>query len=372
MKTGGKTKIGAMCASIIDDVEAGRLKVGDKVPSLVKLMNRFDCAQVTAATVVKQLKADGVVYTLNGSGTYICPPPRRFKIVVLHSPDLGPAFSQQNIAMHQFLHGATHACKTRFRQYAMIEDTYEAFFEQLDLAEIVYPGLRGVVLFRHFADIERIVAALDARGIPWIFCGSDRAQVTFRNRLLVKDSTLAGKAVSYLHGKGHSRIGLVYVAGHPVHEDILRNFRIAMARWGLELSPEHVVAVRDTYGHDAPERLRPLLALPAAQRPSALFCAADSVAINVLTGLLMAGVRCPEELSVLGSENTPFVENTRPALSTLAVPMEKDGAMCVEQVIRAWGKPSKPIQMTSEIGLVERESVSVPSGNVVTGASASA
>jgi len=73
-------------------------------------------------------------------------------------------------------------------------------------------------------------------------------------------------------------------------------------------------------------------------------------------------LECPEELSVLGAENTPFVENTRPALSTLVVPMEKDGAMCVEQVIRAWGKPSKPIQLASEIGLVERESVSVPRG----------
>ncbi len=74
MKPSAKTKIGKMCAAITGDVEAGRLKVGDKVPSLVKLMKRFDCAQVTAATVVKQLKADGVVYTLNGSGTYICPP----------------------------------------------------------------------------------------------------------------------------------------------------------------------------------------------------------------------------------------------------------------------------------------------------------
>ncbi len=281
---------------------------------------------------------------------------------MLHPPALGPAFSQQNIAMRQFLHGATHACKTRFRQYAMVEDTFEAFIEQLDLVEIVYPGLRGVVLFRSHADVERIVPVLDARGIPWIFFGSDRAQVTFRNRLLVKDSTLAGKAVGYLHGKGHRRIGLVYYVGHPVHEDILRNFRIALARRGLELRPEHVVAVRDAYGQDTPEQLKPLLALPAAQRPTALFCTSDSIAIQALTGLLMAGVKCPEELSVLGAENTPFVENTRPALSTLEVPMEKDGAMCVEQVIKAWGKTSKSIQLASEIGLVERESVSVPRG----------
>ena len=49
MKTGAKTKIGTICAAIIGDVEAGRLKVGDKVPSLVKLMQRFDCAPARAA-----------------------------------------------------------------------------------------------------------------------------------------------------------------------------------------------------------------------------------------------------------------------------------------------------------------------------------
>jgi len=54
VKTGSKTKIGTICAAITGDVEAGRLKVGDKVPSLVKLMQRFDCAPVTAATVIKQ------------------------------------------------------------------------------------------------------------------------------------------------------------------------------------------------------------------------------------------------------------------------------------------------------------------------------
>jgi DNA-binding LacI/PurR family transcriptional regulator len=158
------------------------------------------------------------------------------------------------------------------------------------------------------------------------------------------------------HGNYHVRQFL------PVGAIIRSGRGIALARRGLDLRSEHVVAVRDVYGQDTPERLKPLLALPAAQRPTALFCTSDSIAIQALTGLLMAGVKCPEELSVLGAENTPFIENTRPPLSTLEVPMEKDGAMCVEQVIRAWGKTSKSIQLASEIGLVERESVSVPRG----------
>ena len=70
--------------------------------------------------------------------------------------------------------------------------------------------------------------------------------------------------------------------------------------------------------------------------------------------------------------STDFTNNRVHAQTVTQGVKTKIGTMCVEQVIRAWGKPSKPIQLASEIGLLERESVSVPPGNVVTGASAAA
>ncbi len=343
-----------ICAAVERDITAGVLQVGDKVPSVVKLMKKYDCSRITAALAIKQLQATGFVHTINGSGTYICPPPRRHKIVVLHPADLDPTFSQQNIATHQFLHGAGQACKNRFREHTLIDETYEDFLEHLDLAEVVYPGLRGVALFRGYEYVETIAAALDAKGIPWILYGSNLKNVTCRNRLILNETVHAEMAVDYLYAKGHERIGLVYFPGHLVHENIRRRLPQALARRGLTLNPQHVLAVRNLYGKDAPDLLPEFLANP--DRPTALYCPSDSISVNVLTGLLMAGIKCPEEISVLGNES-PYIENCRPALATLSHSIVEDGVTCVEQLVQAWNDPAAPIRLESQFRLIERDSV---------------
>ena len=340
--------------AILDGLRNGRLQIGDKVPSVARLMEQFTCARVTAATALKQLQADGLVHTINGSGTYICPPPRRYKIVALHPADVEPTFSQQNISTHQFLHGARQACKNRFREHTLIDETYEDFLEHLDLAEVVYPGLRGVALFRGYGYVETIAPVLDAKGIPWMLYGSGLKNVTCRNRLLINETVHAEMAVDYLYAKGHERIGLVYYPGHTVHEDIRRRLPQALARRGLTLNPQHVLAVKNGYGKDAPDLLPEFLA--GSARPTALYCPSDSISVNILTGLLMAGIKCPEEISVLGGES-PFIENCRPALTTLSDSLEADGAICVEQLVQAWNDPAAPIRLESQLRLIERNSV---------------
>ncbi len=161
-------------------------------------------------------------------------------------------------------------------------------------------------------------------------------------------------AVDYLYAKGHERIGLVYAPGHPVHDDIRRRLPQALERRGLTLNPQHVLAVRNAYGKDAPDLLPEFLANP--DRPTALYCPADSISVNVLTGLLMARVECPEEISVLGGES-PYIENCRPALTTLSDSLEPDGATCVEQLVQAWNDPIAPIRLESQLRLIERNSV---------------
>ncbi len=353
----GKTKTDEIRQAILDGLQAGSMQVGDKVPAVPKLMQQFDCARVTAATALKQLQADGLVHTINGSGTYICPPPRRYKIVVLHPPDREMTFGHQNIAAHLFSHGAAQACKTRFREHTLMDETYEDFLEHLDLAEVVYPGLRGVILFRGYGCVKQVGPVLDAKGIPWLLYGSDLEKTTHCNRLIVNHSRIAEAAVNYLYSRGHERIGLVYFPAHHVHIAVRREMPLALKKRHLELRPEHILQVEDAYGKDARYRIQTLLQLPPAERPTALFCVVDSIAINVLTGLHLAGVKCPDDISVMGGENSPFIEDTEPPLTTLMQSWQEDGATCVEQLVQAWNNPTAPVRLESEVRLIERESV---------------
>ena len=59
------------------------------------------------------------------------------------------------------------------------------------------------------------------------------------------------------------------------------------------------------------------LATPTADRPTALMCKNDQLAIATLAALHRAGVRVPDDRSVMGYDNVPESAYTIPALSTV-------------------------------------------------------
>lgn len=52
-------------------IRAGEYAPGTKVPSVVMLTNEFGIANVTAQKVLRQLRADGLVYTEVGMGSFV-------------------------------------------------------------------------------------------------------------------------------------------------------------------------------------------------------------------------------------------------------------------------------------------------------------
>lgn len=56
---------------IRDDISAGRLRPGDKIPSVPKLAESFGVATATVQSAIKLLKADHLVEGRSGSGTYV-------------------------------------------------------------------------------------------------------------------------------------------------------------------------------------------------------------------------------------------------------------------------------------------------------------
>lgn len=64
-----------------------------------------------------------------------------------------------------------------------------------------------------------------------------------------------------------------------------------------------------------------LLALPAGERPDAVFAANDIMAIGLLGTLVAAGVRVPEDIALAGFDDIPIARYVSPALTTIHVPI---------------------------------------------------
>jgi LacI family transcriptional regulator, galactose operon repressor len=126
-------------------------------------------------------------------------------------------------------------------------------------------------------------------------------------------------AVAHLIALGHTRIG--HIAGP---QDIstgtarLRGYQEAMRSHGLEIGPADVIYAS---GYTVEEGLRCGLGLlDATGDLTAVIAANDMLAVGCYAALDSRGVRCPEEMSVIGFNDMPFVDRLHPPLSTVRFP----------------------------------------------------
>lgn len=165
----------------------------------------------------------------------------------------------------------------------------------------------------------------------------------------------ASMAVDYLVGKGHSKIGIL---AHNAREEGIwgeryRGFLQAMEKHGIKVKKDWIAYCDETLA-SAGKAMEKLLMLP--ERPSAVYCANDIIAVGALNAAADAGVKVPEDISVMGHDGSSFGEMVRPALTTVAIyPMEL-GMRAVRlfmDVMR--GESGADMVLTPRI--VERESV---------------
>lgn len=85
-----------------------------------------------------------------------------------------------------------------------------------------------------------------------------------------------------------------------------------------------------------------LLALPAAERPDAVFAANDIMAIGLLGALVAGGLRVPEDIALAGFDDIPVARYVSPALTTMHVPIAALGSQALEALADALDSPLAP------------------------------
>lgn len=149
---------------------------------------------------------------------------------------------------------------------------------------------------------------------------------------IVPDEVRGGReATQSLLGLGHRDIA--YLTGNPgqwATKARLRGFREALRGAGLD-PREHTVLPGNYHADSGHDLVRTLLR--RGPRPTAIMCGNDRMAVGALLGLLEAGIRVPEEMSVMGYDDQfQLAAEIRPALSTVRLPYDAMGRLAVEQL----------------------------------------
>ncbi|WP_051833601.1 LacI family DNA-binding transcriptional regulator [Streptomyces sp. NRRL S-646] len=135
-------------------------------------------------------------------------------------------------------------------------------------------------------------------------------------------------ATRHLTELGHRRIAMISGPEDQLCCSArLDGYRSAMQAAGLAVDPEIVVHAGLTRD-DGYEAARTLLALP--ERPTAIFAANDLQALGVYQAAREAGLRIPDDLSVVGFDDLPVVAWVDPPLTTVHQPLTEMAVAATE------------------------------------------
>jgi LacI family transcriptional regulator len=169
----------------------------------------------------------------------------------------------------------------------------------------------------------------------------------------------ARKAVAHLQQLGHRRIATItgMLESRP-GSDRLRGYRAAVQAAGLAYRDEYV-AYGDFYAESGRECAARLLALP--EPPTAIFAAADMMAIGAVRAAAELGLRVPEDVSVVGFDDIQLAPHLNPPLTTLRQDKAGLGVAAGEALIaRINGDGARPSRRTLPVELVVRGSTAPP------------
>jgi LacI family transcriptional regulator len=178
----------------------------------------------------------------------------------------------------------------------------------------------------------RFVDSIAQDGVPFVLVSRHAGD----HPSVCCDDVAGGRlAAEHLMNLGHTDVAVI--AGEPYAStgvDRTEGFVAAMAENGIQVPPSRILHSRFDAdgGRAAAARI-----LRMRRRPTAVFVVNDFAAIGMMGVLYTAGIRVPDDIAVVGYNDTPLARSVAPALTTIRSPMFEMGQQAVDMLVRVVG-----------------------------------
>jgi LacI family transcriptional regulator len=268
--------------------------------------------------------------------------------------------------LSQFLIGALHAARRAGAHLVIESCESEDADEQAEVTRrFATSDVEGVVLPPPLSESQPILAELSAMGMPVVTVAMGLPQEDSLN-VRIDDYAAAGEMARHLLELGHTHIG--FIKGHPNHiasHDRARGFLDALKEYGVDPNSAPIEQGYFTYrsGLTASERL-----LSRAKPPSAIFASNDDMAAATVSVAHRRGLVVPDDLSVVGFDDTALATSVWPELTTVKQPISAMAEAALELLLadlrgRRAGTPRRFAERVLEHALIVRESSGPPAAN---------
>lgn len=240
---------------------------------------------------------------------------------------------------------------------ALLANTDESeALERLAIGSLLARRVDGLIIGSGHRD-DQALREIHEAGVHAVMLNRDAGDVAYP-LVVGQDADGIAAAVDHLVRLGHRE--LLHIAGPPslsTSEIRLRAFEAAASAAGVR---GRIMAV-DALTAEAGQRATEAMLDGAGARATGVVAGNDLIALGVLRALRARGLRCPDDLSVIGFNDMVFAEDLHPPLTTVRVParqMGEEAARLLLGMIDA-GAPST-LLVRLPVELIVRQSTAPP------------
>ncbi len=202
----------------------------------------------------------------------------------------------------------------------------------------------GILIFNvhYHKEITDNVKRLQSENIPFVFINKYLG-LNKVNTVSVDNFDSVFKAISHLADLGRKRIGILN--GSLMSVDGVERFegyKKALGELGLGYDESIVGYANFDHGMAYEEMKRILCSSP--QKPTAMFCATDLMALAAIRAIEEKGLKVPEDISIVGFDDIETGRYFKPSLTTIKPPLEDIGEKAIELLFKVIKDPRRPIE----------------------------
>jgi len=252
--------------------------------------------------------------------------------------------------------GILEACKARGYELLIHPSNSKSASVHDELRNLVEQSrVAGLVLTPPFSETPSVIETVKSLKVDYVRIVSAAAALDDEeNCIQVDDSAAAYDITRHLLQHGHKRIG--FLCGGEEHVSTharLDGYRRALRGAGLPIDEELIL--QGEYAFDSGVNGAKKL-LQSDDPPTAIFASNDEMAAGALFAARLMHIEIPEQLSIVGFEDSPFSRQTWPKLTTAHQP-NNEIAKCAAALVlsKARGKGAAESGTASKGAGIKRE-----------------
>ncbi|MDQ0902208.1 GntR family transcriptional regulator of arabinose operon [Paenibacillus sp. V4I7] len=358
---GMKPKYQIIIDEIKSNILSGTYKAGEKIPSEFALQEDYNVSRQTVRKAILELSNEGFLRSEKGSGTYVSTQYR--------SKTGGKAMNKTIGVITTYISDYIFPSIIRGIERRLNEDNYSLLLastnndisqEKKALEMMLSYGVDGLIIEPTRSNVYNpniaYYLSFKEREVPFTMINAyyEELEVPF---FCLDDVLSSYLATRELIAKGHTQIGIIAKMDDLQGKYRMKGFIKALGEAKLRFQQEHVLSFDTATKSDLSANLEVYLN-DNRDDLTALVCYNDEVGLEVVHVCRKLGISIPDELSIIGQDNSYIAKNANIKLTTLTHPQEQMGRDAADWVIKnLQGKKDLPTNTYYQPVLIEGETV---------------